>query len=57
MKSMLGLIPKDDGDISFSGKSLKVMRKKIAYVPQRAAIDWDFPIVVLDAVLLGTFPA
>ena len=39
-----------------AGKSLKVMRKKIAYVPQRAAIDWDFPIVVLDAVLLGTFP-
>ena len=56
MKSMLGLIPKDDGDISFGGQSLKVMRKKIAYVPQRAAIDWDFPIVVLDAVLLGTFP-
>lgn len=57
MKSMLGLIPKDKGDIIFCGKSLKEMRKKIAYVPQRAVIDWDFPIVVLDAVLLGTFPS
>lgn len=56
MKSMLGLIPKDEGQISFSGMSLKQARNKIAYVPQRAAIDWDFPIIVLDAVLLGTYP-
>lgn len=56
IKSMLGLIKKDTGVASFSGMSLKEARKQIAYVPQRAAIDWDFPIVVLDAVLLGTYP-
>lgn len=56
MKSMLGLIPIDEGQISFAGMTLKEARNKIAYVPQRAAIDWDFPIIVLDAVLLGTYP-
>lgn len=56
MKSMLGLIPTDEGQVSFAGMNLKEARKKIAYVPQRASIDWDFPIVVLDAVLLGTYP-
>ncbi|AOV08981.1 metal ABC transporter ATP-binding protein [Sporosarcina ureilytica] len=56
MKSMLGLIPIDEGQISFAGMTLKQARNKIAYVPQRAAIDWDFPIIVLDAVLLGTYP-
>ncbi len=56
IKSMLGLIKKDAGEASFAGMSLKKVRKQIAYVPQRAAIDWDFPILVLDAVLLGTYP-
>lgn len=32
------------------------MRKQIAYVPQRSDIDWDFPILVKDTVLLGTYP-
>mgnify|MGYP002509684033 CR=1 FL=1 len=56
MKSMLGLISKDSGTVTFDGMPLKKAKKKIAYVPQRAAIDWDFPIVVLDVVLLGTYP-
>lgn len=56
MKSMLGLIPKDQGNATFNGLSLKEAKKRIAYVPQRAAIDWDFPIIVLDVVLLGTYP-
>ena len=32
------------------------MRKQIAYVPQRSNIDWNFPIIVRDTVLLGTYP-
>lgn len=56
MKAILGLIPKDKGEVSFAGKSIKEVRKKIAYVPQRNDIDWDFPITVLDTVVLGTYP-
>ncbi|MGM8214806.1 metal ABC transporter ATP-binding protein [Bacillaceae bacterium W0354] len=56
IKAVLGLIPKDKGDVKVLGKSIKEVRKKIAYVPQRNDIDWDFPITVLDAVLLGTYP-
>lgn len=56
MKSMLGLIRRDKGEVAFAGLTLKQARKQIAYVPQRATIDWDFPIIVLDAVLLGTYP-
>lgn len=32
------------------------MREKIAYVPQRSNIDWNFPIIVKKTVLLGTYP-
>lgn len=56
MKAMLGLIPKDSGYINMNGKSIKQVRKNIAYVPQRNNIDWDFPILVRDTVLLGTYP-
>ena len=56
MKAMLGLIPRDQGEVTIGNQPLKTMRKKIAYVPQRSNIDWDFPIIVKDTVLLGTFP-
>lgn len=56
MKAMLGLIPRDKGEIEICGKTVKEMRKRIAYVPQRSNIDWDFPITVIDTVLLGTYP-
>src|SRR5699024_6120223 len=56
MKAVLGLIPKDKGEISFHGQTIKDVQKRIAYVPQRSNIDWDFPIIVRDTVLLGTYP-
>lgn len=56
MKAMLGLIPKDKGTIEINSKPLKVFRKKIAYVPQRSNIDWNFPITVKDTVVIGTYP-
>ncbi|CAM3660942.1 metal ABC transporter ATP-binding protein [Cytobacillus oceanisediminis] len=56
LKAMLNLIPKDKGDVKVMGRTIKEVRKRIAYVPQRNDIDWDFPITVLDAVLIGTYP-
>ena len=31
------------------------MRQKIAYVPQRESIDWDFPITAEEVVLMGRY--
>lgn len=56
MKAMLGLIPRDSGTVSIDGQPVEQLRKRIAYVPQRSNIDWDFPILVRDTVLLGTYP-
>ncbi len=55
VKSMIGLIPITSGEISFCGKTLKEVRGKIAYVPQKKNIDWDFPITVLEVVLMGVY--
>ncbi|PYZ94276.1 manganese ABC transporter ATP-binding protein [Salipaludibacillus keqinensis] len=54
MKAMLGL-EKFGGRVSFFGNNINNMRKKIAYVPQRNSIDWDFPVRVDDVVLMGRF--
>lgn len=56
IKAILGLIPIDSGEVKIYGKSIENMRQDIAYVPQRSDIDWDFPILVKETVLLGTYP-
>lgn len=56
IKAILGLIPKDQGKITVFGDDIKKSRSKIAYVPQRNDLDWDFPINVFDTVLMGTYP-
>ncbi|QIL49788.1 metal ABC transporter ATP-binding protein [Vagococcus hydrophili] len=56
LKAVIGLIKTESGEVTVSGKSLDVIRKKIAYVEQRSAIDLTFPIKVDEVVLLGTFP-
>eukprot|EP01132_Coremiostelium_polycephalum_P000237 gene237-316_t len=55
IKSMMGLIPIDSGMIEIFGQSLKKVRKRIGYVPQRNSVDWDFPASVFDVVLMGRY--
>ncbi len=31
------------------------MQGKIAYVPQKETVDWDFPITVRELVLMGRY--
>lgn len=56
LKAILNITPIDKGEINVLGKPLTENRKRIAYVPQRSQFDWDFPINVLDAVLMGVYP-
>ncbi len=54
IKAILGL-EKALGKVTVLGKSVKDVREKISYVPQRNQIDWDFPVLVEDVVLMGRF--
>jgi len=56
IKALLGLLKPVSGSVQFFGKTLKTQRGKIAYVPQREAVDWDFPITVKELVLMGRYP-
>jgi manganese/zinc/iron transport system ATP- binding protein len=55
IKACLGLITPLSGTVSFYGKPLKDSRLLVGYVPQRATVDWDFPITVRDLVLMGSY--
>ena len=55
LKAALGLVPMVSGEVQFFGQSLAQARARIAYVPQRASVDWDFPTTVIDVVLMGRY--
>lgn len=55
LKALLGFVKPLSGRVLFNGKPFKYMRKKVAYVPQKGEIDWDFPIRVIDVVLMGRY--
>jgi ABC-type Mn2+/Zn2+ transport system ATPase subunit len=55
-KTILGLIVPNSGTVKVLGKSIEEVRKKIAYVPQKDEIDWDFPATVYDIVEMGRYP-
>ncbi|WP_297773280.1 metal ABC transporter ATP-binding protein [uncultured Roseovarius sp.] len=55
LKAALGIIRPLSGQVSSYGRPLGEMRARIAYVPQRASVDWDFPARVLDVVMMGLY--
>ena len=56
IKGILGLIPIAKGAIKYGSLPLKRQLKKVAYVPQRNKIDWDYPVTVEKVVMMGRIP-
>ena len=56
LKAALGILKPLAGTTTVFGKPVTEQRHRIAYVPQRASIDWDFPTRVIDVVLMGLYP-
>lgn len=55
LKTLLGLIEPTSGSVSLLGKAPQRSRHHIGYVPQRSAVQWDFPATALDVVLMGLY--
>lgn len=49
LKAALGIVKPLSGKIEFTKSP------KIAYVPQKDSVDWDFPISVFDVVIMGRY--
>lgn len=55
LKVIMGLLPPSTGYVKLFDQPLALVRQKVAYVPQRESVDWDFPITVEQVVLMGTY--
>ncbi len=53
LKAILGLVPPTQGTIHILGEPPERGRRHIGYVPQFASFDREFPISVLDVVVMG----
>jgi zinc transport system ATP-binding protein len=55
LKLILGLLKPSRGELTVFGHTAERSRKSVGYVPQYSLFDRDFPINVLDVVLMGRF--
>lgn len=56
-KAIMGFARLSRGDISILGLSVPEALKKnlVAYVPQAEEVDWNFPVLVEDVVMMGRY--
>ncbi len=56
-KAIMGFVPVAKGEITLLGKPVKEALKDnlVAYVPQAEEVDWAFPVLVEDVVMMGRF--
>ncbi|MEQ8331781.1 manganese/iron ABC transporter ATP-binding protein [Nisaea sp.] len=56
-KAIMGFVPTARGEIWLLGRSVKeAMRESlVAYVPQSEEVDWAFPVLVEDVVMMGRY--
>jgi len=55
VKSILGFLKPDVGQVQVFGQPLDRARGRVAYVPQRGSVDWDFPVTVRDVAMMGRY--
>jgi manganese/iron transport system ATP-binding protein len=56
-KAIMGFVPVAKGTITILGQSVKaaLQQNLVAYVPQAEEVDWTFPVLVEDVVMMGRY--
>jgi manganese/iron transport system ATP-binding protein len=56
-KSIMGFVPISEGSIRILGMPVNqaLRSNAVAYVPQAEEVDWDFPVLVEDVVMMGRY--
>ena len=55
LKAILGLAPVTTGTVLLDGRPIAEQRERLAYVPQREAVDWSFPVTAEQVVMMGRY--
>ncbi|MDF0603707.1 manganese/iron ABC transporter ATP-binding protein [Psychromarinibacter sp. C21-152] len=56
-KAIMGFIPTSQGEIRLMGQTVRqaLRANLVAYVPQSEEVDWAFPVLVEDVVMMGRY--
>lgn len=56
-KAIMGFIPLTAGSVSILGMSPRQAQRRnlVSYVPQSEEVDWNFPVLVEDVVMMGRY--
>jgi manganese/iron transport system ATP-binding protein len=56
-KAIMGFVPLAGGSVDILGVTGKLALKRnlVAYVPQSEDVDWNFPVLVEDVVMMGRY--
>ncbi|MEM8309671.1 manganese/iron ABC transporter ATP-binding protein, partial [Morganella morganii] len=56
-KTIMGLVTPTQGRVTLNDEPVRTALKKnvIAYVPQTEEVDWNFPVLVSDVVMMGRY--
>lgn len=56
-KAIMGFVPLASGEVRLAGKPAgrSLTRNTVAYVPQSEDVDWNFPVLVEDVVMMGRY--
>src|SRR6187431_2239642 len=56
-KAIMGFVRPSAGEVLLCGRPVAeaVKRNIVAYVPQSEEIDWNFPVLVEDVVMMGRY--
>ena len=56
-KALMGFVPVARGNVEILGKPVAEAKKAqaVAYVPQAEEVDWSFPVLVEDVVMMGRY--
>ncbi|MFP6887948.1 MAG: metal ABC transporter ATP-binding protein [Opitutales bacterium] len=55
IKTIMGIVPSSGGWVKVFGQPFDKAVTRVGYVPQRESVDWDFPVSVMDVVLMGRY--
>jgi manganese/zinc/iron transport system ATP- binding protein len=55
LKAIAGVLRPSAGTVTLGGTALRPSAGKVAFVPQREEVNWDFPVSASDVVLMGRY--
>ncbi len=55
LKALAGVLPLRSGSVDLDGVDPRRQPGRIAFVPQREDVNWEFPVTARDVVLMGRY--